>query len=51
LFTEVSPKIDLYLIIYETAHDKLGKIMTKNEIDMIAKGIFNMIGFVNFKMS
>jgi hypothetical protein len=48
---DISSKVDLYLIIAETALDKL-KTKVKDEvlIRKLAKAIFNMIGFVNFTM-
>lgn len=51
IFEEVPHSIDLYLIIEQTAVDKLRPLMAVSEIKRYALGIFNMIGFINFTMA
>ena len=46
-----SLSIDLYTIILETANDKLINIQEKDQVKMVAEGIFNMISFINFSLA
>lgn len=49
---ELSESIDLYLIIKETALDKLQKqIKDQKVIIQVAQSVFNFIGYVNFTLA
>jgi len=49
VLNEVSSKVDLYMIVEETARDKLR--LGQDDVKKVALGIFNMIGFINFELA
>ena len=52
MFLSVPHSVDLYLIILETASDKLKhKIRESVHIEKLSIALFNMIGYVNFVMA
>jgi hypothetical protein len=52
MFLTVPQSVDLYLIILETASDKLkSKIIENGLIEKLSIALFNMIGYVNFVMA
>ena len=50
VFEEVSEEVDLYKIIREKAIDKLRQVH-RGQVEKVALGIFNMIGYINFVLA
>lgn len=51
IYEQLDSQIDLFLIIEQTAQDKLRQLVSESLIKKYALGIFNMIGFINFNMA